>query len=112
NKSMAQSLIPHLTSGPSLTKEKDINTERLTRMSVIALIALAVCLLALPVAASTPNPVTRPVIVVEGHMTLVVDASGGYQFTDWGWASHTGLYSNSGSGIIDLATGQFVSGTG
>jgi hypothetical protein len=81
-------------------------------MTVIGLVALAVCLLVRPVAASTANPVTRPVIVIEGHMTLVVNSAGAYQFTDWGWATHTGLYSNSGSGIIDLATGQFVSGTG
>src|SRR5215472_13418722 len=100
------------TDEPLTRKEQGTDTRRLTRTTVMGLVALAVCLLARPVAASTANSVTRPVIVVEGHMTLVVDSTGAYHFTDWGWATHTGLYSNSGSGIIDLSTGQFVSGTG
>jgi hypothetical protein len=100
------------TYGPSTRKEQGMDTKKLTRTTVFGLVGLAVCLLAWPVAASAAKPVTRPVIVIEGHMTLVVDSTGAYHFTDRGWASHTGLYSNSGSGIIDLATGQFVSGTG
>jgi hypothetical protein len=90
-----------------------MNAGRLTRTTVIGLVALGICLLVRPVTASTSNPVTRPLIVIEGHMTLVVDPqTGDYQFTDWGLATHTGLYSNSGSGIIDLITGQFLTGTG
>ena len=109
---MKNTLTQGATYGPLTQKEPGMDTGRPIRMTVIGLVALAVCLLAGPVAASTVNPVTRPVIVIEGHMTLVVDSTGAYHFTDWGWATHTGLYSNSGSGTMDLATGQFVSGTG
>lgn len=49
-------------------------------------------------------------------MTITVNPlTGAYTFTDWGWATHTGLYSNSGSagpGGIDLVTGEFLSGSG
>jgi hypothetical protein len=97
-----------------LTDKKCSRTKgKLTRATAIGLLALSVCSLAWPIAASTSNPVTRPVIVIGGHMTLVVDPqTGDYHFTDWGLATHTGRYSNSGSGIIDLTTGQFLTGTG
>jgi len=46
-------------------------------------------------------------------LTIVVEPlTGSYHFTDWGWATHTGLFTNSGSGVVNLATGEFVSGTG
>jgi len=44
-------------------------------------------------------------------MTLVVDSTGAYTFTDWGWATHTGLYTNSGRGTLDQY-GRFATGTG
>lgn len=79
-------------------------------------LALAACLLGQPAWASLGNPVTRPVLIIEGHMTITVDPkTGAYAFTDWGWATHTGLYSNSGSsgpGGLDLLTGEFLSGSG
>jgi len=62
--------------------------------------------------ASTQNPVSRPVKVIEGHLTITIDQAGNYVFTDWAWASHTGLATNSGAGALDMASGQFVSGTG
>ncbi len=84
--------------------------------SCIGWLALAACLLALPTVASLSNPVTRPVLIIEGHLTITVDpVTGAYTFTDWGWATHTGLYSNSGSagpGGLDLLTGEFLAGSG
>jgi len=90
-----------------------MNAMRLTRTTTIGFLALAGCLLAQPTVASLENPVTRPVKVVEGHLTITVDPpSGAYHFTDWGWATHTGLFTNSGSGVLSLAAGEFLSGTG
>ena len=98
---------------PLTGKERSINAGRLTRTTVIGIVALAVCFLVRPAVASLDNPVTRPLIVVEGHLTIVVNpATGAYEFADWGWATHTGLFTNSGSGVLNLATGQFLSGTG
>lgn len=63
--------------------------------------------------ADSGNQVPRPVKVLEGHLTITVDMqTGEYEFTDWAWASHTGLNSNSGAGVLDLTTGVFLSGTG
>src|SRR5215831_15142001 len=76
---------------------------KLARATAIGLVALAVCFQVRPGLASGNNPVTRPLIVVQGHLTITVDSTGAYDFTDWGWATHTGLYSNSGSGVLDLA---------
>lgn len=90
-----------------------MNARRLTRTTAIGVTALAVCLMARFAVASLDNPVTRPLKVAEGHLTIVIDpVTGDYQFTDWGWATHTGLFSNSGSGVLNLATGEFISGTG
>jgi len=90
-----------------------MNAEKLTRTTVIGLFALALCLLAQPAKASLDNPVTRPLKVLEGHLTITVDPlTGDYEFTDWGWATHTGRFTNSGSGVVNLATGEFVAGTG
>ena len=90
-----------------------MNAGRLTRTAVIGLVAVAVCLLALPAMASLDNPVTRPLKVLEGHLTIVVDpVTGAYEFTDWGWATHTGRFTNSGSGVLNLLTGEFLSGSG
>ena len=90
-----------------------MNANKLTRTTVISLLALAGCLLAQPAVASLKNPVTRPVKIIEGHLTITVDPlTGVYHFTDWGLATHTGLFSNTGSGILNLATGEFLSGTG
>ncbi|HWW02076.1 MAG TPA: hypothetical protein VNZ64_20415 [Candidatus Acidoferrum sp.] len=90
-----------------------MNLRRLTRPTVIGITALALCGLVRPAGASLDNPITRPLIVVEGHLTIVVNPlTGAYHFTDWGWATHTGLFTNSGSGVVNLGTGEFVSGTG
>jgi hypothetical protein len=90
-----------------------MNAEKLTRTTVIGLFALAVCLLAQPAKASLDNPVTRPLKVLEGHLSIDVDPlTGAYEFTDWGWASHTGLFTNSGSGTVNLLSGEFISGAG
>jgi hypothetical protein len=98
---------------PLTGKEHRMNTGRLTRMTIIGIFALAGGFLVRPAVASLDNPVTRPLIVVEGHLTITIEvATGAYQFTDWGWATHTGLFTNSGSGMLNLATGEFLSGTG
>jgi hypothetical protein len=66
-----------------------------------------------PASASVDNPVTRPLKIVEGHLTLVVDpATGDYLFTDWGGGALIGKYAKEGSGVLDLATGEFLSGSG
>jgi hypothetical protein len=99
--------------GPLTEKEYGMNAGRPTRTTLIGIITLAACLLVRPAVASLDNPVTRPLIVVEGHLTIVVHpATGAYEFTDWGWATHTGLFTNSGSGVLNLATGEFLSGSG
>jgi hypothetical protein len=80
---------------------------------VTGIVALVVCLSARPTSASVGNPVTRPLTIVEGHLTLIVDpATGDYHFTDWGLATLIGLYTNSGTGVLNLATGEFLSGSG
>jgi hypothetical protein len=90
-----------------------MTAKRLIRTGVVGVLALSACLLARPAMASLDNPVTRPFHILEGHVTIVVNpATGDYQFTDWGWATQIGLYSNSGAGILDLATGEFLSGSG
>ena len=89
-----------------------MNTSKLTQTTTIGL-ALAICLLARLALASPDNPVTRPLRVVEGHLTITVDpTTGAYEFTGSGIASHTGLVSTIGSGVLDLVTGEFLSGTG
>jgi hypothetical protein len=94
-------------------QENSMNTRRLTATTAIAIVALAACLLVRPAAASLDNPVTRPVKVIEGHLMIVIDPqTGEYQFTDWAWATHVGLALNSGAGVLDLSTGQFISGSG
>ena len=92
-----------------------MNAEKLTRTTAIGLMALALGLSARPAAASPSNQVTRPLHVVEGHLTITVElATGAYTFTDWGWASEVGLFTNSGSGGPGAlnSSGQFVSGSG
>jgi hypothetical protein len=90
-----------------------MKTGTFTRTTLIATIMLAACLTIKPAMASLKNPVTRPVKVIEGHLTITIDpVTGDYQFTDWGMATHVGLVTNSGAGVLNLATGQFVSGTG
>ncbi len=107
----------HVRSNPQLTATKLGSAPRWSnRTSVIGTLALATCLLGQPARASLSDPVTRPVLIIEGHLTITVDpVTGAYTFTDWGWATHTGLYSNSGSsgpGGLDLVTGEFISGSG
>jgi hypothetical protein len=64
-------------------------------------------------AVANAQPVTRPLKIIEGHMTIIVDQlTGAYHFTDSGNATHTGLYSATGAGIVNLITGQFLSGAG
>ena len=90
-----------------------MKTLKLTRSALIASVVIAACLLVRPTTASLSNPVARPVKVLEGHLTITVDLSTGeYEFTDWACASHTGLNTNSGAGVLDLGTGLFVSGSG
>ena len=75
-------------------------------------LALAFCTLVEPMEAGLNNPVSRP-LKVTGTLTLVVDpVSGVFEFTDVGLATHTGRTTNSGSGIINLLTGIFLSGSG
>lgn len=90
-----------------------MNAAKLIRTTAIGLMALAFCFSDRPAVASPNNPVTRPLLVVAGHLTITVDPlSGDYTFTDWGWATHTGLYSNSGTGVVNLGNGEFISGIG
>ena len=78
--------------------------------------ALAVCFSSPTALAGANKAVTRPLNVIEGHLTITVDpATGAYHFTDWGWASEIGQYINTGSagpGGLDLVTGEFLSGSG
>ena len=110
NKSLPAEGEPHR----ALTSQKDgITIRRLARTTVLGILGLAVCLLAKPATASLDHPATRPFMIVEGHVTIVVDpVTGAYDFTDWGWATDIGHYSNSGSGLLDLATGEFLTGSG
>ena len=92
---------------------KSAKSARFARKIVFGLAALAVCLLTAPAVASANHPVTRPLNIIEGHLLLVVDpVTGAFDFTDWGWATEIGKYTNSGSGYLDLATGEFISGSG
>jgi hypothetical protein len=88
-------------------------TKILKATIILGIIALGLCFHAQPTMASPGNPVTRPVKVIEGHLTITIDPqTGAYQFTARDWASHVGLSANSGAGFLDLSTGQFISGTG
>ena len=89
-----------------------MKTGILTR-TLIGTLGLAACLTIEPALASLDKAVTRPVKVVEGHLTITIEpVTGEYEFTDWGMATHVGLVTNSGAGVLNLATGQFLSGTG
>ncbi len=72
------------------------------------LAALAVCALVLPAIGSSKYPVKRPLKAV-GHAVLLVDpltgdvVSGGAVSSNWGVASHAGLFANEVSG--NLVTG-------
>ena len=94
-------------------KEQNMKTGILTRTALIATIMMAAWLPIQPAMASLDNPVTRPVKVVGGNLTITVDPlTGDYEFTDYGYATHVGLVTNSGAGVLNLATGQFLAGTG
>lgn len=89
-----------------------MSTQQLPSVKTISAVALALCILAQPAVASGKNPVTRP-LRVWGNLTMVVEPlSGVYVFTDYAEATHTGRTTNSGSGVIDLDTGIFLSGSG
>jgi hypothetical protein len=90
-----------------------MKTATLKVTNLTSLIILAASLLVRPALASPGNPVTRPVKVIEGHLTITIDPqTGNYHFTDSAWATHVGLAPNTGAGMLDLSTGLFVSGTG
>ena len=89
------------------------STRTITHNALITAFILAACLVVRPAAASLKNPVTRPVKVIEGHLTITIDPqTGEYEFTDWAWATHVGLAPNFGAGFLDLESGLFLSGTG
>jgi hypothetical protein len=105
------------TKKPNERKNMNNKLDNLTKIlkptPVLGTIALALCFLVQPAVASPGNPVPRPVKVIEGHLTITINPqTGAYQFTDWAWASHVGLSTNSGAGFLDLPTGTFISGTG
>ena len=102
------SLRPLIQNGPVTA------TKRLTRATASGLAFLALALPLLPIVATAGPAVTRPLLVVEGHLTITVElATGAYEFTDWGWASEVGLFSNTGSGGPGaLVGGEFLSGSG
>ena len=91
---------------------KKLNGLKLTGTSKSAMISAAALLLAIPGFGQPGNAVPRPLKVLEAHLTITVDEDGNYEFTDEGLASHTGRFSNTGSGVVNLATGEFLSGTG
>jgi len=92
------------------------NPGRVLATTLMAIVCVALCLLVRPARANLSNPVTRPLKIIEGHLTITINPdTGAYQFTDWGWATCIGRYSNTGSagpGGLDLATGEFVAGSG
>ena len=99
----------------SSEKQNSNDSKKFTATSWIGIVALALCFLARPAIASLDNPVTRPVKVTNshGHLLITVDpGSGNYEFIDWGTATHLGQFSNTGSGVLDLSRGVFLSGTG
>jgi hypothetical protein len=83
-----------------------------TGTSKSAMVSAAAFLLAMPGFGQPGNAVPRPLKVLEAHMTITVDPEGNYDFADEGLANHTGRFSNTGSGVVDLVTGEFLSGTG
>lgn len=93
-----------------------MNSTKITRTTALGLMTLGLCLLGRPARADLGNAVTRPLLVVQGHLTITVQlATGAYTFTDWGWASEVGLFTNTGSGgagALDLAHGAFLAGSG
>lgn len=90
-----------------------MNIRKLTQSLLLTGVILGAGLFGGPAPANAGNQVPRPVKVLEGHLTITIDqATGEYEFTDWAWASHTGLNTNSGSGILDPVSGLFLSGSG
>jgi hypothetical protein len=97
----------------TIGNRKSMISGRIASSTAFGLVTMLLFLLLRPAVALADNPVTRPIKIVHGHLTLVVDPeTGDYQFTDWGWATLIGKYTNEGSGVLDLATGQFLSGSG
>lgn len=98
-------------SGSLPGNEHRMNSVRLTQITAITVLALAVCFQVGRATASLDNPVTRP-LTVEGNVTLVLNPStGAGHFTDYGQATEVGLFSNAGSSQFNAA-GQVVSGQG
>jgi len=74
-------------------------------------LVLAVCLLGLPVLAGQGDPVTRP-HMVSGNATMVMNPqTGAWQMTDWGQATHVGLWTDTASGWMDNTGSQHGQGT-
>ena len=91
------------------------SSRNLIRGAIILTFTWAVCALTAPVIAGDADPVPRPVKVNNSHGNLLITVDpldGSYEFTDSGMASHLGQFTNSGSGVLNLETGVFLSGTG
>jgi hypothetical protein len=82
----------------------------MTRKMTIAILVLALCALLLPSTLIAKKLVERP-NRVEGHTTVRVNLSNGtWVSEDWGVGTHTGRFTNEGSGWM-LPDG-FTSGSG
>lgn len=76
-----------------------------------ALVALAACALALVALGSAKNPVTRPMKAdANAIITLHFDTLT-WEMSDWGEATHLGLWTDTGSGELD-EVGNMLNGSG
>lgn len=80
--------------------------------TIRAIVALAICTLAVPVLGSQKNPVERQ-IKGRAHMVMIVDLTDGSLVSpNWGECTLIGRFINEGHGFMDLATGLLTSGYG
>lgn len=90
------------------------SAQHIIRRAFVFALVWAICVLTTPLSTGEENP-TRPIKVTNSHGTLLITVdplTGDYEFTDSGVASHLGQFTNSGSGVLNLETGVFLSGTG
>ncbi|HEX7859502.1 MAG TPA: hypothetical protein VF773_04200 [Verrucomicrobiae bacterium] len=90
------------------------SSRNLVRRAFAFALVAAICVLTTPVTTGQQNP-TRPIKVTNSHGTILITVdplTGDYELIDSGVASHLGRFTNSGSGVLNLETGIFLSGTG
>jgi hypothetical protein len=73
-------------------------------------LALAVCLVALPALADNGKAVTRPHKGVGTAIIVVDTGTGTWEMADWGQGTHLGAWTDTANGMMDGA--NFGTGTG